>query len=80
MIGIVLGEVLILAVDVGQPLRAWFTFWHPNTHSMLTEVSFCITAYLTVLGNSAQAVVVQGADDGHIVLSFAGTIRKASAR
>jgi molybdopterin-containing oxidoreductase family membrane subunit len=43
------GAVLILAVDVGQPLRAWFTFWHPNVHSMLTEVTFCITCYLTVL-------------------------------
>jgi len=36
-------------VDVGQPLRAWFTFWHPNVHSMLTEVTFCITIYLSVL-------------------------------
>lgn len=43
------GAVLILAVDVGQPLRAWFTFWHPNTHSMLTEVTFCLTCYLIVL-------------------------------
>lgn len=43
------GAVAILAVDVGQPLRAWFTFWHPNAHSMLTEVTFCITCYLTVL-------------------------------
>jgi molybdopterin-containing oxidoreductase family membrane subunit len=43
------GAVAVLAVDVGQPLRAWFTFWHPNVHSMLTEVSFCITCYLTVL-------------------------------
>src|SRR4029079_12562930 len=34
---------------VGQPLRAWFTFWYPNVHSMLTEVTFCITCYLTVL-------------------------------
>ncbi|MDZ4797371.1 MAG: NrfD/PsrC family molybdoenzyme membrane anchor subunit [Bryobacteraceae bacterium] len=39
----------LLAVDVGQPLRAWFTYWHPNAHSMLTEVTFCITCYLTVL-------------------------------
>jgi Ni/Fe-hydrogenase subunit HybB-like protein len=39
----------VLAIDVGQPLRAWFTFWHPNTHSMLTEVTFCITVYLVVL-------------------------------
>jgi molybdopterin-containing oxidoreductase family membrane subunit len=38
-----------LMVDVGQPLRAWFTFWYPNVHSMLTEVTFCISCYLTVL-------------------------------
>ena len=43
------GAVAALMVDVGQPLRAWFTFWHPNVHSMLTEVTFCITCYLTVL-------------------------------
>ncbi len=43
------GAVLVLMVDVGQPLRAWFTFWHPNVHSMLTEVTFCITVYLSVL-------------------------------
>lgn len=43
------GAILVLMVDVGQPLRAWFTFWHPNIHSMLTEVTFCITCYLTVL-------------------------------
>jgi menaquinone reductase, integral membrane subunit len=43
------GAVAVLLVDVGQPLRAWFTFWHPNVHSMLTEVTFCITCYLTVL-------------------------------
>lgn len=43
------GAMAVLAVDVGQPLRAWFTFWHPNVHSMLTEVTFCITCYLVVL-------------------------------
>jgi Ni/Fe-hydrogenase subunit HybB-like protein len=43
------GAVVVLMVDVGQPLRAWFTFWYPNVHSMLTEVTFCITCYLTVL-------------------------------
>jgi menaquinone reductase, integral membrane subunit len=43
------GAVAILMIDVGQPLRAWFTFWYPNTHSMLTEVTFCITCYLLVL-------------------------------
>lgn len=43
------GAVAILMIDVGQPLRAWFTFWHPNAHSMLTEVTFCISCYLLVL-------------------------------
>ncbi len=43
------GAVAVLMVDVGQPLRAWYTFWYPNVHSMLTEVTFCITCYLTVL-------------------------------
>jgi Ni/Fe-hydrogenase subunit HybB-like protein len=43
------GAMAVLAVDVGQPLRAWFTFWYPNVHSMLTEVTFCISCYLTVL-------------------------------
>ncbi|HEY1339321.1 MAG TPA: menaquinone reductase integral membrane subunit QrcD [Bryobacteraceae bacterium] len=43
------GAVAVLMVDVGQPLRAWFTFWYPNVHSMLTEVTFCIICYLTVL-------------------------------
>lgn len=39
----------ILGVDVGQPLRGWFIFWHANVHSMLTEVAFCITCYFMVL-------------------------------
>jgi len=43
------GAVAVLMIDVGQPLRAWFTFWYPNTHSMLTEVTFCISCYLIVL-------------------------------
>jgi menaquinone reductase, integral membrane subunit len=43
------GAVAALMVDVGQPLRAWFTFWYPNVHSMLTEVTFCLTCYLIVL-------------------------------
>lgn len=40
---------VILAIDVGQPLRSWFIFWHANVHSMLTEVAFCLTCYLGVL-------------------------------
>jgi molybdopterin-containing oxidoreductase family membrane subunit len=41
--------LLILGFDVGQPLRGWFIFWHANVHSMLTEVAFCLSAYLGVL-------------------------------
>lgn len=43
------GAVAVLVVDVGQPIRAWFTFWHPNPHSMLAEVTFCLSLYLMVL-------------------------------
>lgn len=43
------GAMLVLTLDIGQPARAWFGYWHPNVHSMLTEVIFCITCYLTVL-------------------------------
>src|SRR6056297_76146 len=43
------GAMMILALDIGQPIRAWFGYWHPNVHSMLTEVIFCITCYLMVL-------------------------------
>jgi molybdopterin-containing oxidoreductase family membrane subunit len=41
--------LLILAIDIGQPLRGWHIFWYPNVHSMLTEVAFCITTYFIVL-------------------------------
>lgn len=41
--------LLILAIDVGQPLRAWFIFWHVNVHSMLCEVAFCLSCYFAVL-------------------------------
>ncbi len=41
--------LLILAIDIGQPLRGWFIFWHANVHSMLTEVAFCLTCYFIVL-------------------------------
>jgi len=43
------GAVAMLGVDIGQPIRGWFIFWHANIHSMLTEVSYCITTYLVVL-------------------------------
>ncbi|MGA9405638.1 MAG: menaquinone reductase integral membrane subunit QrcD [Bacteroidota bacterium] len=53
------GAIGVLMVDVGQPLRAWFTFWYPNVHSMLTEVTFCITCYLTVLGIEYAPIVLK---------------------
>jgi molybdopterin-containing oxidoreductase family membrane subunit len=53
------GAVAVLLVDVGQPLRFWFTFWHPNLHSMLTEVTFCITCYLTVLAIEYLPIVLK---------------------
>jgi molybdopterin-containing oxidoreductase family membrane subunit len=43
------GAIAMLGIDIGQPLRGWFIFWHANVHSMLVEVSFCITLYLAVL-------------------------------
>ncbi len=53
------GAVAALAVDVGQPLRFWFTFRHPNVHSMLTEVTFCISCYLTVLAIEYLPIVLR---------------------
>jgi molybdopterin-containing oxidoreductase family membrane subunit len=53
------GAVCVLAVDVGQPLRFWFTFWYPNVHSMLTEVTFCISCYLTVLAIEYLPIVLR---------------------
>ncbi len=41
--------LVILGIDVGQPLRFWFIFWHANVHSMLTEVAFCLSCYFAVL-------------------------------
>jgi len=43
------GAMGMLGIDIGQPIRGWFIFWHANIHSMLVEVSFCITCYLIVL-------------------------------
>ena len=43
------GAMGLLGIDIGQPLRGFFFFWHSNIHSMLVEVSFCISCYLGVL-------------------------------
>lgn len=43
------GALAVLLLEIGQPLRGWFGYWHANVHSMLTEVIFCISAYAIVL-------------------------------
>lgn len=53
------GAMLVLALDVGHPTRAWFGFWHANIHSMLVEVMFCITCYLTVLAIEFIPLVIE---------------------
>jgi molybdopterin-containing oxidoreductase family membrane subunit len=53
------GAIAMLGIDIGQPVRGWFIFWHANVHSMLTEVSFCITAYLAVLAIEYVPTILQ---------------------
>ncbi|MFP5213838.1 MAG: menaquinone reductase integral membrane subunit QrcD [Acidobacteriota bacterium] len=43
------GALAVLLLEIGQPLRGWFGYWHANVHSMLTEVIFCISCYAVVL-------------------------------
>jgi Ni/Fe-hydrogenase subunit HybB-like protein len=80
------GAVAMLGIDIGQPLRGWFIFWHANVHSMLTEVSFCITVYLGVLAIEYIPLILENRKlDGvrelhlfghnlhHVMAVFAGT-------
>jgi Ni/Fe-hydrogenase subunit HybB-like protein len=60
------GAVAMLGIDIGQPLRGWFIFWHANIHSMLTEVSFCITCYLGVLAIEYVPLVLENRKLGEI--------------
>ncbi|THB63668.1 MAG: molybdopterin oxidoreductase [Desulfovibrio sp.] len=53
------GAMIVLALDVGQPLRSWFGFWHANVHSMLTEVMFCISCYLGVLAIEFVPIILE---------------------
>lgn len=68
------GAIATLAIDVGQPIRAWFAFWHANVHSMLTEVTFCITCYLLVLAIEYVPIVLRNRSlrpvPGALVLEF----------
>ena len=80
------GALAMLAIDIGQPIRGWFIFWHANVHSMLTEVSFCITAYFGVLCVEYIPLILEnrkldeirdfrrfGHNLHHIMAAFAGT-------
>jgi molybdopterin-containing oxidoreductase family membrane subunit len=49
----------MLGIDIGQPIRGWFIFWHANIHSMLVEVSFCITTYLAVLAIEYLPIILE---------------------
>ena len=49
----------MLGIDIGQPLRGWFILWHANIHSMLVEVSFCITCYFMVLAIEFIPIVLE---------------------
>jgi molybdopterin-containing oxidoreductase family membrane subunit len=50
---------MLLAFEIGQPLRGWFGYWHANVHSMLTEVIFCITCYLIVLSIEFVPIILE---------------------
>ncbi len=58
--------LIILGIDVGQPLRGWFIFWHANVHSMLTEVAFCLTCYLFVLIIEYTPIILENRRLGNI--------------
>ncbi len=60
------GAVAMLGIDIGQPIRGWFIFWHANVHSMLTEVSFCITCYLAVLAIEFVPLILENKKLGEI--------------
>ncbi len=53
--------VLTLMLDIGRPDRFWhaLVFWNP--HSVLWEVTMCVTLYLTVLALES-APIIGGAD------------------
>jgi Ni/Fe-hydrogenase subunit HybB-like protein len=41
--------VMTLLLDIGRPDRFWHALVYWNTHSLLWEVTMCVTLYLTVL-------------------------------
>jgi len=47
-----LGYLLVgtaITLDIGLPWRIWHPLWYWNPHSVMFEVGWCVTLYLTVL-------------------------------
>jgi Ni/Fe-hydrogenase subunit HybB-like protein len=49
--------VLTLLLDIGRPDRFWHALVYWNTHSLLWEVTMCVTLYLTVLVIEAAPII-----------------------
>jgi Ni/Fe-hydrogenase subunit HybB-like protein len=49
--------VLTLLLDIGRPDRFWHALVYWNTHSLLWEVTMCVTLYLTVLSIEVLPIV-----------------------
>jgi len=48
--------VLTLLLDIGRPDRFWHSMIYWNEHSLLWEVTMCVTFYLAVLGLEAMPI------------------------
>lgn len=53
--------VLCLMLDIGRPDRFWHALAYWNTHSLLWEVTMCVTLYFTVL--SLETLPILGSSD-----------------
>jgi menaquinone reductase, integral membrane subunit len=75
------GAIVILLLELGQPLRSWFPYWHPNVHSMLTEVIFCITCYAIVLTIEYVPIIMENRkiNDVHGARVFGHTLHELMA-
>ncbi|MCZ7540873.1 MAG: polysulfide reductase NrfD [Anaerolineae bacterium] len=77
------GALMALVLDIGRPDRFWHGWVHWNIHSMLWEVTLCITLYFLVLTLEVFPMVVEMPifdrfrwlqNLGHRVHSFAPTL------
>jgi Ni/Fe-hydrogenase subunit HybB-like protein len=53
------GALMCLILDIGRPDRFWHGWVYWNTHSMLWEVTMCITLYFSVLLLEVFPIVVE---------------------